>query len=374
MPSNTVRPFWAKPAFGLLLAAAFLAAMALFFTFYDFYRDVGDNLVAGGGLEEPPLAASSSTPGGPWRGRGPRVEWESQGGFDGSGGVRLGTQPGRGSSLNYGVEDPARFQLLRIAGRLRTDHIVPGTHGWNTARLLLSFTDGSGERVHHAVCEIEGSTPWRLCERVIAVPEGAVAAQIHVQNLAASGTLWVDDLALTPVVKKSSTPFWRALFGTLWAAVLVYCAWLSRLLDRPLGFAIIAIVLVIIAGVAAPVSTIEEIARRGADTVNGLTTADPFHAALPAAGSSDAPSRWTHEVRRAWRGRSTSSSRSRSSGTSSSSACSRFWRSRRPCAAVMTGERAQARRANSRRPAQRCCFLPQRRKSCSFSARPGRRP
>ncbi len=299
MPSNTVRPFWAKPAFGLLLAAAFLAVMALFFTFYDFYRDVGDNLVAGGGLEEPPLAASSSTPGGPWRGRGPRVEWESQGGFDGSGGVRLGTQPGRGSSLNYGVEDPARFQLLRIAGRLRTEHIVPGTHGWNTARLLLSFTDGSGERVHHAVCEIEGSTPWRLCERVIAVPEGAVAAQIHVQNLAASGTLWVDDLALTPVVKKSSTPFWRALFGSLWAAVLVYCAWLSRLLDRPLGFAIIAIVLVIIAGVAAPVSTIEEIVHRGADTVNGLTTADPFHAALPAAGSSDAPSRWTHEVRRA---------------------------------------------------------------------------
>jgi VanZ family protein len=47
---------------------------------------------------------------------------------------------------------------------------------------------------------------------------------------------------------------------------------MSRLLDRPLGLAIIVIALLIIAGVAAPESIIEKIVHRGASTVNGLVT------------------------------------------------------------------------------------------------------
>ena len=302
MPPDSVGRSLSKPAFGLLLAAAFLAVMALFFTYHDWYRDVGDNLVAGGALEESPLTASGSTVGGSWRGRGPQVEWAPRSGFDGSGGVRLGTDPGRGSSLNYAVEHPAGSRFLRLSGRLRTDDIVQGKNGWDNARLVLSFTDRNRRRVFHDVCGITGSAGWRLCERVIAVPTSAVAAEIHVQNLAASGTLWVDDLTLTPAVKKSSTALWRALFGTLWCAVLVYCAWLSRLLEQPLGLAILVIAIVIIAGVAAPESTIEKIVDRGADTVNGLVVAEQFPAALPAAGAPDSRSRWTHEVRRtfAW--------------------------------------------------------------------------
>ena len=181
-----------------------------------------------------------------------------------------------------------------------------GKKAWNTAQLLLSFTDREGQRGYQEVCEITGSVAWHLCERVVPVPDSAVVAQILVQNLAATGTLWVDDLRLAPAVEKSSTFFWRALFGILWCATLIYCAWLSRLLDRPLGLAIVAIAVVIIAGVAAaaaaPESTIEKIVDRGADTVNGLTVGHPFPTAPPAAGSPDSQSRWTYEARRtfAW--------------------------------------------------------------------------
>lgn len=293
MPSEHVAPSWSKPAYGLLLAAVFLAVMALFFTHVDLYRDVGENLVAGGSLEASPLAA-----GGAWYGRGPRVEWEAHGGVSGSGGVRLEARAGRGSSLNYTVEPPAGTRFLRLSARLRTDAIVHGKKGWNTARLVLSFVDLEGRRASLEICEVTGSTAWQRCEGVIPVPDDTVAAQINVQNLAASGALWVDDLQLTPAAEKSSAFVWRALFAALWCAALLSCAWLARPLDRPLGLAIVAIVIVIVAGVAAPESTIENIVDRGADTVNGLAVAEPFSPA-PAAGSADSRPRWMHEARRA---------------------------------------------------------------------------
>lgn len=297
MHPDNVSPSLTKPAFGLLIVAVFLAVMALFFTYHDPYKDVGDNLVTGGDLEAP-LAANGQSGRG-WRGRGPGVAWEAQGGFDGSGGVRLGTQPGRGSSLSYTVERPAASQFLRVSGRLRTADIVQGRKNWNSARLLLAFTQRDGQHSDHKICDITGSSAWQLCAGVVPVPHSAVAAQVRVENLAASGALWVDDLRLTPAVEKSSAFFWRALFGTLWCATLIYCAWMSRLQDRPLGPAIVLIAIAITAGVAAPQSTIDRMLDRGADTVNGLVVGEPFSEAPPAAGSTDSRPRWTHEVKRA---------------------------------------------------------------------------
>ena len=245
-------------------------------------------------MEQSPLTA-----GGAWRGRGPRVAWEPQGGVGASGAVRLEPHAGRGSSLNYTVEHLPGAGFLRVSARVRTDDIVHGKNGWNTARVLLSFVDREDRRASHGICEFDGSTAWRLCAGVIRVPNDTVAVQINVQNLAASGTLWVDDVRLVPAAEKSSAFFWRAFFAMLWCAALVYCAWLARLFDRPLGPAIVAIAIVIIAGVAAPESTIEQIVDRSADTVNGLVVAEPFSAAPSAAGSAVSRPRWTHEARRA---------------------------------------------------------------------------
>jgi hypothetical protein len=132
---------------------------------------------------------------------------------------------------------------------------------------------------------------------VIPVLPDTVAAQINVQNLAASGTLWVDDLRLAPTVEKSSAFFWRALFSVLWGAVLLYCGWVARIFDRPLGLAIVAMAIVIIAGVAAPGSTIEEIVDRSADTVNGLVVTEPFSAPPSANGTTSSEPRWLREAR-----------------------------------------------------------------------------
>jgi hypothetical protein len=288
MPFDTVRPSLSNPVPGLLLTAAFLASMVMFFTHYDPYRDVGANVVQGGDFEVSPLPAPGSAAKGPWRGRGPGVEWQAQGGFEGSGGVRLGVHSGRGSNLRFRGQDAEEAPFVRLSARLRADDIVPGRNSWNTGQILLLFTDHQGRSAYREGCELTGSAPWRRCERVIEVPKGTATVQIIARNLAASGTLWVDDLKLSPAEEKPSTPFWRVLFSTLWCAVIVYCAWISRVLDRP-GLAVIGIAIVIVAGVTAPQPLIEKVVHRGADAAHGLSLSEPLHAD-PVAGPSPASS------------------------------------------------------------------------------------
>lgn len=294
MPFQSVPRLLRKPAVGLLFAATFLVVMALFFIHYDPYQDIGPNLVAGGGLDQSTLPA-----GGGWRARGPGVTWDAQGGVGHSGGMRLKPEAGHGVSLNYTATRLDGARLLRVSARLRSADIVPGPNGWNTGRVLLSLVDSDGHRFARTICEIDGSRPWELCERVVPLAHDIVAVQINVQNLAASGTLWVDDLHLAAVAEKSAAFYWRAGFAVLWGAVLLYCGWLARLLDRPLGAAIIGIVMVITFGVAAPEGAIELIVGRGADAVNGLVDPELSAASPGADGPNDSRQRWTHEVRRA---------------------------------------------------------------------------
>ena len=258
---------------GLVLAAAFLAVMALFFVYHDPYRDVHGDILLGGDFEQSPFGERGAKPDGQWRGSGSRISWEPQGGFGSSAGMRLATNQDHGSSLYYTVEDPSRFQFLRLAGKLRSERIVGGEQGWNAARLLLFFTDRDGQPhwdYPHVVCAIAGTQPWQHCMRVFSVPGFAVVAHVLVQNAGVSGTLWVDELRLTPAVEKSSTFVWRTIFATSWCAILVYCVWTARLPQQNLGVAILAIGILIIAGVGAPEPALEQIVNCGAHAVSGL--------------------------------------------------------------------------------------------------------
>jgi len=273
MPPHPVSPALIRVRVGLVIAAAFFAAMAAFFIIHDPYRDVGRDIAGSGDFEQSVLSDSGLGSSGYWQGRGESLQWEPHGGFDSSGGVRLGTRAGRGSSLVFTFDDPRRFKFLRLAGRLRTEGIVVGDQPWDSARLLLVFTDRNGRRhweYHPEVCKIVGTKQWRLCEGVFEVPDFAVSAEVVAENKAASGTLWVDDVRLTPAVEKPSRPFWRALFATLWCGVLVYCIWLAKLPRKVLGVAAIGVALVIIAGVAVPESAVERILNRGAYVAKAL--------------------------------------------------------------------------------------------------------
>ena len=198
--------------------------------------------------------------------------WEPQGGFRSSGGMRLAAH--QGSSLRYAIGGsspvpvPARCRQAAVGTdrRRRTgvEHRAAAAHTSPTA---------SGQphwEYPHAVCRTVGTQPWQHCMRVFSVPDFAVVAHVVVQNAAASGTLWVDDLRLTPAVEKSSTFVWRALFGTLWCGILACCVWTAGLPRQKLGVAMLAVGILIIAGVAAPEPALERIVNRGAQAANGL--------------------------------------------------------------------------------------------------------
>ncbi len=87
MYQDKVLSFLSQPVLGLLVAAAFLAVMTLFFAYHDSYRDVGVDLIRGGDLEESPFEGTAK---GRWRGIGEMVQWDARGGYQSSGGVRLG--------------------------------------------------------------------------------------------------------------------------------------------------------------------------------------------------------------------------------------------------------------------------------------------
>ena len=255
---------------GLILAAAFLVAMGAFFIFHDPYSDVGDDIAVGGSFDQSPFAEGGAKPNGRWHARGESVQWEPRGGYDSSGGVRLGVGGDLGNSLLFTIDDPKRFTFLRFAGRLRTERIVVGEEPWNSARLLLFFTDRNGRRHYHEACEVSGTRTWQDCEGVIAVPDFAVTAHILAQNTAASGTLWIDNVRVTPAVEKPSTFFWRLLFAIMWCGVLAYCVWLARLPRKVLSLAAIAVALAIIVGVAAPESAVERLLNRGVHAAKSL--------------------------------------------------------------------------------------------------------
>jgi hypothetical protein len=259
----------------LVVAAAFLGVMALFFIYYDPYRDGGGDILVGGDFEQPPFGEHGAKSDGPWRGSGVRIRWEPQGGFDSSGGMLLKAYQGQSSSLRYVIDDPRRFQFLRVAGRLRSNRVVDGEHRWHIARLLLFFTDRNGQphwEHPHNVCSIAGTQPWRRCMQVIAVPDFAVTAHLSVDNAASSGTIWFDELRLTPAVEKSSALAWRAIFATLWCGVAAYCAWTAKLPRQRFGLPIIATGILIIVGVSTPEPVLEQMVNRGAQDVNGLVT------------------------------------------------------------------------------------------------------
>jgi VanZ family protein len=276
---------------GLMVASIFLACMAGFFVLHDGYRDIGPEIAGRGDFERAQLTGEVPGSGGRWERRGESVRWEANGGFDSSGGVRLGTREGRGSSLVFTLDDPLRFQFLRLSGRLRTEGVVVGEAPWDTARLMLLFTDKYDIRhteYEPEVCVLVGAQEWQLCEKVFAVPDYAVKAEMVVENEAATGTLWVDDVRLTPAAEKPSTFYWKALFAALWCGVLVYCVWLAQLPRRVLGVAAIGVALAIIVGVAVPESTVERTLNRGAYVASVVVNA-PFASVLnPTAAQSPA--------------------------------------------------------------------------------------
>ncbi|MBP7608583.1 MAG: hypothetical protein KA760_03760 [Steroidobacteraceae bacterium] len=250
---------WLGPGFLIV------ALLALFFRFYDPYYEVGPPIVPGGHFERPPAESG-------WKAT-KTVQWEPGSGRDGSAGVSIHADDGKGGMLDYVIADPRRFQNLRIDAWIRTDLVRVGQYRWCNARVLLYYKDSSGKsitNIPHAACQLLGSNEWARCRQSFAVPGDASGAIVALQNIGSAGNAWFDDVTVTPVARRAVTPFVTLAAISLWAVGFVWCVVALRIWRMRHGVLTLLIMLGIVAGVSRPGALLD---RTALSSVEALQTA-----------------------------------------------------------------------------------------------------
>lgn len=114
---------------------------------------------------------------------------------------------GAGSTSGQRVDLKPEWWQLRLTLRMKTSGVVLGDESWKDARLAMSFHAADGTRVgnwpnvFHAV----GTTEWTECDRVYAVPRGAVYLQLGPANFGSAGSVEFDDVHIAVVRERSLT-------------------------------------------------------------------------------------------------------------------------------------------------------------------------
>ena len=231
--------------------------MISFFHSYERFEIIGENLLIGGDFED------RMAPG-PWRQLG-KVEWEPEGGLDGSPAVKISAGNGKTGMLGYSLGDPDDYKYLLCRGDLRSEKVVRGDFPWSTARLLLYFRDSDGNalwREAHEVQHLTGSEGWKSYSRVFQVPGHGFTAHVSVVNNGVSGALWADNIEVFPAQQKQTFLWWRLFFGGLWLATLIYGICQIRLWQWEWGALIVVVAVVLILGLLVPSSTILNVAQK----------------------------------------------------------------------------------------------------------------
>jgi hypothetical protein len=94
-----------------------------------------------------------------------------------------------------------RRKRVRLAAFVRGQGLTGRADGWARAQVAASPTDTVGPT--GGVCPLNGTFDWKGCEIVFDVPADAVDIEVGF-GLAGSGTLWVDDVKLEIVPKKTA--------------------------------------------------------------------------------------------------------------------------------------------------------------------------
>jgi len=96
-----------------------------------------------------------------------------------------------GANKQYHIPIPLTpgVTSLKVTLKLRATGVVPGKEGWQNGRLAMRFygKDGKGVGPWPDVFSAKGDTDWINCERVYAVPGGAVRLMLEPANFGTAG-------------------------------------------------------------------------------------------------------------------------------------------------------------------------------------------
>ncbi len=293
-------------------ALVLFAVTLVFFNLYDAYTDTSGTLVPG--WEPAPSRALVS----------PALEDLRAAGWivNGEGcSIEAGTGPGaaphvlridsdkpRGAAAYFLIEDVARIPYVRVHVHARAETITRGTPPWKSARVLFFVADREGRRhweIKHQVCDLaSGATGWHDYDEVFVVPPFAATGFVYLENIAATGTVWIDRLSVSAARRSPLLAVWRTLFAAAWLGVAVAALRVLHVRRRPLGWAVVLVAALIVGGVVAPEGLLERITGTGRDAFNraaGLLHAErpaEFRGSVPGPGAkaADKPPVVDHEA------------------------------------------------------------------------------
>jgi protein-L-isoaspartate(D-aspartate) O-methyltransferase len=107
-------------------------------------------------------------------------------------------EPGlRSHALQAIGVDGRRVARLRFTFRWRAEHVVDGKESFQKAGLQVTFDDSRKFVGEEIASHLEGTAAWQSIGATVTVPEGARQAVIAIGLNGATGTLWIDDVAMT---------------------------------------------------------------------------------------------------------------------------------------------------------------------------------
>jgi hypothetical protein len=127
--------------------------------------------------------------------------------------------------LSQTISHIERYSLLRLSINIKTDSVPPGRGPWNTARVVLASHDQKGApmwHLPHVLAALRDTRDWEHHEAVFAVAPEATGVSVFVQLAQTTGTMWVKDISLQPVMEKASFHKFHGAAVILWTAVALW--------------------------------------------------------------------------------------------------------------------------------------------------------
>lgn len=144
------------------------------------------------------------------------------------GGIRIHSDtPTNFIHISQAVPGIEHYPLLRISYAIKTSNVTPGQHDWMTARLVLTSTESTGDLMRqttYVLQNIQGTHPWEHRKAVFSLAAGTIRTNVSAQLAQATGTMWIKDLSLTPVVEIDRFRKLRLAVTALWTIVILWIA------------------------------------------------------------------------------------------------------------------------------------------------------
>ena len=223
-----------------LPAILLLATTLLFWGWYERYEPAG------------PILLQSPTMGDATRLRGDCTASNEH--------FTLNVQPGgETASINFRLPEAARYDRIRVQGRMKLDGVVAGENPWRCARLLLVQYDARDKWIpgHHSLVAEKGTRDWEAHEDVFELDQRAIHADLVIQQTGRAGSAEFDRLVAEPVRLRPAFRWWRMAFAMTWLSMAALYFRRCRLHHRRLRMLILLNAAVIIFGTLMPGKWIE---------------------------------------------------------------------------------------------------------------------